>query len=134
VLVQLRPGGRLVRTRAVRGTVRTIPTKDYYTYALGGAGHRFPSWFERLAKKRNYPSREERSRLIYKPVLKEIRGRAVTKEEMLRIVSAKARTLGLKEGVWTGIGEMKFLGLLVAQIHCVSWTSIERGYHVLGLL
>ena len=113
VMSELKRGGGLVRTRAVRGTMHTIPSKDYYTYVLGGAGERFLSWFDNIAKQRNYPGRTERSRLIYKPVLEEIKGRAVTKEEMQPIVSAKARTLGLKEGVWTGIGEMEFLGLLV---------------------
>ncbi|TMI23989.1 winged helix DNA-binding domain-containing protein [Candidatus Bathyarchaeota archaeon] len=113
VMSELKRGGGLVRTRAVRGTMHTIPSKDYYTYVLGGAGERFLSWFDYIAKQRNYPGRVERSRLIYKPVLEEIKGRAVTKEEMQPIVSAKARTLGLKEGVWTGIGEMEFLGLLV---------------------
>jgi hypothetical protein len=113
VMSELRPGGGLVRTRAVRGTMHTIPTKDYYTYVLGGAGHRFLSWFDRLAKQRGYPSREERTKLIYNPVLEEIKGRAVTKEEIQTIVSAKARSHGLKQGVWTGIGEMEFHGLLV---------------------
>src|SRR2546428_1460882 len=113
VMSELRPGGGLVRTRAVRGTMHTIPCKDYYTYVLGGAGHRFLGWFDRLAKQRNCPPREERMRLIYKPVLEEIKGRAVTKEEIQTIVSARARSLGLKQGAWTGIGEMEFHGLLV---------------------
>jgi len=113
VMSELRPGGGLVRTRAVRGTMHTIPCKDYYTYVLGAAGDRFHSWLDRIARQRNYPSREERFRLIYRPVLEEIKGRAVTKEEMTAIVSARARSLGLKEGAWTGMGEMEFNGLLV---------------------
>jgi Winged helix DNA-binding domain len=113
VMRELRPGGGLVRTRAARGTMHTIPCKDYYTYALGAAGDRYHSWLERTAKQRNYPPREERFRLIYTPVLEEIKGRAVTKEEMTAIVSARARSLGLKKGAWTGIGEMQFNGLLV---------------------
>src|SRR5207249_12238977 len=40
VISQLRPGGGLVRTRAVRSTMHIIPSKDYYTYVLGGAGER----------------------------------------------------------------------------------------------
>src|SRR5260370_36670672 len=32
---------------------------------------------------------------------------------MTAIVSARARSLGLKEGAWTGMGEMEFNGLLV---------------------
>jgi hypothetical protein len=113
VTSELRPGGGLVRTRAARGTMHIIPCKDYYTYALGAADDRYHDWLERTAKQRNYPPREERFRLIYTPVLEEIKGRAVTKEELTGIVSARARSLGLKAGVWTGIGEMEFNGLLV---------------------
>jgi winged helix DNA-binding protein len=113
VMSELRPGGGLVRTRAARGTMHMIPCKDYYTYALGAAGDRYHSWLDRTAKERNYPPREERFRLIYRPVLEEIKGRAVTQEELTAIVSAKARTLGLKPGAWRGIGEMQFNGLLV---------------------
>ncbi len=113
VLSQLRPGGGLVRTRAVRGTMHTIPSKDYYIYVLGGAGERMLNWLDTTAKQRNYPSREERRKRLYDPVLQEIKGRAVTQDEIGALVSAKARTLGLKGGIWTGIGEMGFLGLLV---------------------
>jgi len=113
VMSELRPGGGLVRTRAARGTMHVIPSKDYYTYALGAADDRYHDWLERTAKQRNYPPREERFRLIYTPVLEEIKGRAVTKEELTGIVSARARSLGLKAGAWTGIGEMEFNGLLV---------------------
>ena len=113
VMLELRPGGGLVRTRAVRGTMHTISTKDYYPLVLGGAGHRFLGWYDRRAKQSGYPPREERRRLIYSPLLEEIKGRSVTEEEIRKIVSAKARSLGLKQGAWTGIGEMMFLGLLV---------------------
>lgn len=113
VMSELRPGGGLVRTRAARGTMHMIPCKDYYTYALGAADDRYHNWLERTAKERNYPARDERFRLIYRPVLEEIKGRAVTKEELTAIVFARARSLGLKAGVWTGIGEMEFNGLLV---------------------
>jgi len=43
---QLRPGGGLVRTRAVRSTMHIIPSKDYYTYVLGGAGERMLNWLD----------------------------------------------------------------------------------------
>ena len=110
---QLRPGGGLVRTRAVRSTMHIIPSKDYYTYVLGGAGERMLNWLDTTAKQRNYPSKEERRKRLYDPVLQEIKGRALTQEEIGALVSAKARTLGLKGGIWTGIGEMSFLGLIV---------------------
>jgi hypothetical protein len=113
VTSELRPGGGLVRTRAARGTMHIIPCKDYYTYSLGAAGDRYHDWLERTAKQRNYPPREERFRLIYTPVLEEIKGRAVTQQELTAIVSSRAQTLGLKPGAWKGIGEMQFSGLLV---------------------
>ncbi len=37
---EMRPGGGLVRTWAVRSTMHTIPSKDYYIYILGGASER----------------------------------------------------------------------------------------------
>ncbi len=113
VLSRLKPAGGLVRTRAVRSTMHIIPSKDYYTYVLGGASERMLNWLDTTAKQRNYPSREERRKRLYDPVLQEIKGRAVTQEEIGALVSAKARTLGLKGGIWTGIGEMSFQGLLV---------------------
>jgi hypothetical protein len=114
VLSQLKPGGGLVRTRAVRSTMHIIPSKDYYTYVLGGAGERMLNWLDTTAKQRNYPPREERIKRLYNPVLQEIKGRSVTQEAIGALVSAKARILGLKGGIWTGIGEMSFLGLLVS--------------------
>jgi hypothetical protein len=108
VLSQLKPGGGLVRTRAVRSTMHIIPSKDYYTYVLGGAGERMLNWLDTTAKQRNYPPREERIKRLYNPVLQEIKGRSVTQEAIGALVSAKARILGLKGGIWTGIGESRF--------------------------
>ncbi len=113
VLSELKPGGGLVRTWAVRSTMHTIPCKDYYVYVLGGAGERMLNWIDTIAKKRNYPQREQRRRQLYEPVLDEIKGRAVTEDEIRALVSRRARPLGLGEGVWTGIGDMAFQGLLV---------------------
>jgi hypothetical protein len=110
---ELKPGGGLVRTWAVRGTMHTIPSRDYHVYVLGGAGERLLKWIDTLARKRNYPPRDERRRLLYEPVLEEVKGRAVTEDEIRKLVSPRARRLGLKEGVWTGIGDMTFEGLLV---------------------
>jgi len=113
VLSELKPGGGLVRTWAIRSTMHTIPSRDYHVYVLGGAGERLLNWIDTLARKRNYPGRDERRRLLYEPVLEEMKGRAVTENEIRKLVSPRARRLGLKEGVWTGIGDMAFLGLLV---------------------
>ncbi len=93
--------------------MHTIPSKDYYVYVLGGAGERMLNWIDTIARKRNYPPREERRKLLYEPVLDEMKGRAVTEDEIRVLVSRRARPLGLRKGVWTGIGEMAFLGLLV---------------------
>ncbi len=110
---ELRPVGGLVRTWAIRGTMHTIPSKDYYVYVLGGAGERILNWIDKKAKKQNYPPREDREKLLYQPVLDEIKGKAVSEEEIRALVTRRARPLGLKEGTWTGIGDMAFLGLLV---------------------
>ncbi len=110
---ELRPGGGLVRTWAIRSTMHTIPSEDYYVYVLGGASDRLLQWIDTLAKKRNYPPREERRKKLYEPVLDEIKGRAVTEPELRTLVSGKARRYGLREGIWSGLGDMAFLGLLV---------------------
>src|SRR5436309_13238630 len=65
VISQLRPGGGLVRTRAVRSTMNIIPSKDYYTYVLGGAGERMLSWIETIAKQRDYPPIYVRRKSLY---------------------------------------------------------------------
>ncbi len=103
----------MVRTYAIRSTLHIIPSKDYYTYVLGGASDRLLNWIDTIAKKRNYLPREERRRLLYEPILEEIKERAVTEEELRTLVDERARPFGLREGVWTGVGEMAFLGLLV---------------------
>ncbi|MEK6919580.1 MAG: winged helix DNA-binding domain-containing protein [Thermoproteota archaeon] len=113
VVSELKPGGSLVRTWAVRSTMHTIPSKDYYIYILGGASERMLKWIDTRAKKRNYPPREERRRLLYEPILDEINGKAVTAKEIRSFMDGKARQLGLREGVWSGLGDMAFSGLLV---------------------
>ncbi len=113
VLSELKPGGGLVRTWAVRYTMYTIPSKDYHVYILGGAAERALKWLDTIAKKRNYPPREQRSRLLYEPFLNEVKGRAFTEKELRAFMQEKARRLGLRRGIWTGLGEMAFQGLLV---------------------
>ncbi len=112
-LSELRPGGSLTRTYAIRSTLHTIPSKHYYTYVLGGASDRLLNWIDTIAKKRSYLPREERRRLLYEPILDEINEKAVTDEEVRALVDERARPLGMRKGAWTGIGEMSFLGLLV---------------------
>src|SRR5207249_1392640 len=97
VISQLRPGGGLVRTRAVRSTMHIIPSKDYYTHVLCGAGERMLNWLDTIAKQRDYPPREVRRKRLYNPVLEEIKGRAVTQAEIGALVSTKARNSGSKE-------------------------------------
>ncbi|MBI4415945.1 MAG: AlkZ family DNA glycosylase [Euryarchaeota archaeon] len=113
LLSELKPGGGLVRTWAIRSAMHTVPSKDYYVYVLGGGAERLLNWIDTIAKKRRYPARERRRRLLYEPVLEEIKGRAVTAEEMRALVNRRARRLRLKEGIWSGVGEMAFSGLLV---------------------
>ncbi len=113
VMSELKPGGGLVRTWAVRNTLHIIPSRDYYVYILGGAGERMLNWIDTIAKNRGYPPREERRRLFHEPVLKMMKGKAVSTEEIRRIVDEKARRIGLREHVWTGIGDMAFAGLIV---------------------
>lgn len=113
VLNQLRPEGDLVRTWAIRSTMHTIPSRDYYIYIHGGASERMLKWIDTLAKKVNYPPREERRKLFYEPILEEIQGRAVTQREIRALVDRRAGRRGLKEGVWSGVGDMAFQGLLV---------------------
>ncbi len=112
-LSELRPGGGLVRTYAIRSTMHTIPTKEYYTYVLGGAGERILDWIDNIAKRKGLPPREERVRKLYEPVLDQIKGRAVTEQEFRTLVGERARQVGLRADSWTGLGDMSFLGLLV---------------------
>src|SRR5713226_3071028 len=102
VMSELKPGGKLVRTWAVRNTLHIIPSKDYYVYVLGGASERILNWINTIAKKRGYPQREQRQRLFHEPILKMMKGKAVSGDEIRRIVDEKARRIGLREHVWTG--------------------------------
>jgi len=113
VISELRPGGRLVRSWVVRSTMHIVPSKDYYVYVRGGASERMLKWIDTIAKKRKLLPREERKRLLYEPFLDEIKGRSVTGKEIRSFMDARTRRLGLREGIWTGLGEMAFSGLLV---------------------
>lgn len=113
VLSELRPGGGLVRSWLVRGTLHTVPSKDYDVFIYGGASERMLKWIDTIAKKRRAPPREKRWKVLYEPFLDEIKGRPVTEEDVRTFMDARARRLGLKRGAWTGLGEMAFSGLLV---------------------
>lgn len=113
VVSQMRPGGGLVRTWAIRSAMHTVPSQDYHIYVHGGASERMLKWIDTLARKEGYPPRDERRRWFYEPILEEIRGASVTKQTLRDLVDARAGRRGLKEGVWSGLGEMAFLGLLV---------------------
>ncbi len=113
VLAELRPGGGLVRTLAIRSVRHTIPSRDFYTYVLGGGSERLLNWLDSIAKKRQYPPREERKRIFYDPILKEMNGKSLTEEEIRHLTDGIARRRGLKEKAWSGIGDMAFLGSIV---------------------
>lgn len=113
IAAELRPGGGLVRTWAIRSTMHTIPSQDYYTYIYGGASERMLNWINTIARKARYLEREDRQRLLYEPILDAIKGRAVTDEEIRSLVDERAPRLGMKRGAWSGIGEMAFGGRIV---------------------
>lgn len=112
-LSDLRPGGKLVRTYAIRSTMHIIPTREFYTYVLGGAGERILNWIDGIALRKKLPPRDVRVSKFYHPVLDEIKGRAVTEEEIRKLVEERVAGWGLRSNTWTGIGDMSFLGLLV---------------------
>jgi hypothetical protein len=126
---ELRPKGGLVRTRTVRNTMHTIPSKDYYVHVLGGPGRRFDRWFDTLAKRRGIPDRDFRMRFLYEPFLDHIKARAVTTKELEEFMIERLIRNGLKGKMkltrgwsskptygpsWTGMSEMSCLGLLVS--------------------
>jgi Winged helix DNA-binding domain len=126
---ELRPKGELVRTWTVRSTMHTIPVKDYWVHVLGGPGRRFQPWFDRTAKKRGIPDRDFRIRFLYQPFLDNIKGRAVTSNEIKQFMVEKLAQHGLRSRMklqrgwsstpthgpsWTGMSEMSYLGLIVS--------------------
>lgn len=110
---ELRPGGGLVRTWAVRFTMHTIPSKDLHLFLLGGASKRGLQWQETMAKRVGYPPRDLRMKLFYSRFLEEVAGRTFSADELRIFVNGVARRRNLREGVWSGLGEMAFLGLVV---------------------
>jgi DNA glycosylase AlkZ-like len=125
---ELRPKGDLVRAYAVRGTMHTIPSKDYWIHVFGGPRKRFLPGIDNIAKKRGIPDRDSRIRLLYEPFLDHIKGRAVTSNEIEEFMVDKLTQLGLPARMklrrgwqsqptygptWMGFSEMSFLGLLV---------------------
>lgn len=125
---ELRPKGGLVRAYAVRGTMHTIASRDYWIHVFGGPRKRFLPGIDNIAKKRGIPDRDSRIRLLYEPFLDHIRGRAVTSNEIEEFMIDRLIQLGLPARLklrrgwqshatygpaWVGFSEMSFLGLLV---------------------
>ena len=128
LISELRPKGGLVRAYAVRGTMHTIPSKDYWMHVFGGPRKRFLPGIDNIAKKRGIPDRDSRIRLLYEPFLDNIKGRAVTSNEIEEFMIDRLTHLGLPARLklrrgwqshatygpaWVGFSEMSFLGLLV---------------------
>jgi hypothetical protein len=125
---ELRPKGGLVRAYAVRGTMHTIASKDYWIHVFGGPRKRFLPGIDNIAKKRGIPDRDSRMRLLYEPFLDHIKGRTVTSNEIEEFMVDRLTQLGLPARMklrrgwqsqptlgpaWVGFSEMSFLGLLV---------------------
>jgi len=124
------PNGGLVRIRTVRGTMHTIPSKDYWIHLFGSPGYRrFLSNHDRAAKKRGIGDREFRVQSLYEPLLDHIKGRAATANEITEFVVGRLKQHGIRSTMklqrgwssqatvgpsWTGIGEMSNLGLIVS--------------------
>jgi hypothetical protein len=125
---ELRPKGGLVRAYAVRGTMHTIPSRDYWIHVFGGPRKRFLPGIDNIAKKRGIPDRDSRVRLLYEPFLEHMKGRAVTSNEIEEFMMDRLTQVGLPARMklrrgwqsqptygpaWVGFSEMSFLGLLV---------------------
>ncbi len=125
---ELRPKGGLVRAYAVRGTMHTISSKDYWIHVFGGPRKRFLPGIDNIAKKRGIPDRDSRIRLLYEPFLDHIKGGVVTSNEIEEFMIDRLTQLGLPARMklrrgwqseptvgpaWVGFSEMSFLGLLV---------------------
>ena len=124
------PKGGLVRIRTVRGTMHTIPSKDYWIHLFGGPGYRrFLSNYDRIAKRRGIGDREFRVRSLYEPLLDHIQGRSATANEVTQFIVERLKQHGVRAKMklhrgwssqatvgpsWTGIGEMSNLGLIVS--------------------
>jgi Winged helix DNA-binding domain len=126
---ELKPKGGLVRAYAVRGTMHTISSKDYWMHVFGGPRKRFLPGIDNVAKKRGIPDRVSRMRLLYEPFLDHIKGRTVTSNEVEEFMIKRLTQLGLPARMklrrgwqsqatygpaWVGFSEMSFLGLLVS--------------------
>jgi hypothetical protein len=128
LMAELKPKGGLVRAYAVRGTMHTISSKDYWIHVFGGPRNRFLPGIDNIAKKRGIPDRDSRMRLLYEPFLDHIKGRSVTSNEIEEFMVDRLTQLGLPARMklrrgwqsqptigpaWVGFSEMSFLGLLV---------------------
>ena len=128
LLSELRPKGGLVRTYTVRGTMHTIPSKDFWVHTRGSPYRRFSSMIDRVAKRRGLPERNFRIEKLYESFLDRIKGRTATTNEIRDFMVERLNELGFKGKMklsrgwsstpsygpsWTGITEMAYLGLIV---------------------
>src|SRR5690242_13246596 len=91
------PKGGLVRIRTVRGTMHTIPSKDYWIHLFGSPGYRrFLSLYDRAARKRGIGDREFRVRYLYEPLLDHLHGRAATANEVTQFIVEKLEQRGIR--------------------------------------
>jgi len=128
-LNQMKPHGGIVRTWTVRGTMHTIPSKDYYVYVFGSGRNSILSGYDRWAKRLGIPSKDFRIEKLYQPLMDQIKGESVTTDRIKQFMINKLTQLGLvgrmtlrrgwsslpTEGpTWVGITEMSYLGMLVS--------------------
>ncbi len=128
LLSELRPGGRLVRTWTVRGTMHIFPSEEYHVYVIGSRGkYHNLALYENAAKQRGLPPSEKRIELFYEPFLMQIRGRSATSNEVKQFMSERLHRFGLKSSrtglgwtgqtvqdpLWIGLSEMSYMGLIV---------------------
>jgi hypothetical protein len=128
LLSELRPKGGLVRTYTVRGTMHTIPSKDFWIHVRGSPYRRFASMIDRVAERRGLPERSFRTEKLYEPFLNRIKGRSATTNEIKNFMVGRLDELGFKGKMklmrgwsstpsygpaWTGIAEMAYMGLIV---------------------
>ena len=127
---EFEPRGGLVRVRTVRGTMHTIPSRDYWIHLFGSPGYRrFLSNYDRAAKRRGIGDREFRVRRLYEPLLVHLKGRALTANEVTQFIGDRLKQHRIRSKMklqrgwssqatvgpsWTGIGEMSNLGLIVS--------------------
>lgn len=126
---QMKPSGSLLRTWTVRSTVHTFPAEDYYMNVFGSPVDRILSSHDRYARQLGLPSREDRMKKLYEPLIDHIGSDTATTGNINEFVSRRLMELGLKGyrkldrgwtrveqygPAWEGITEMSYLGILAS--------------------